>query len=765
MSTRRPPQHSAVRTVLGLALAIAAAGPLGAVQQPEQAAPAASPHPETGLIVLPATGPIEIDGVLDEPAWAGAAVVPLTYEWLPGDNAAPPVATEALVTFDHDRLYVAFRAHDPRPEAIRAHLADRDNDLVDDTVGFAVDTFNDHRRAYRFVVNPLGVQSDAIVSDVDDTVDSSWDAIWDSAGRITGEGYTVEIAVPFRQLRFPRAEGVQTWGFLAQRVYPRSVAHELYSTANRRDLDCLVCQYTPLTGFTRFETGYNLEVVPTVTAGRTDRRADPGGPLEAGEEDAEAGLTARWSVSPNVALHLTVNPDFSQVEADAAQLDVNERFALFFPEKRPFFLAGADFFSTPCAAVFTRTVADPEYGLKLTGKDGPHAFGVFAAEDRLNNLLLPGPEASSFAFLDDDVTSGVVRYRRDVGRTSTLGFLYAGRDGASAYENHVYGADGNLRLTDSDTLRVQALGSSTEYPRDLALARGQPAGGFDGVAYRADWTRSTRDWFFRGFHASVDDEFRADSGFMPRVGYRETFGIAERIFWGEPDHWFRQLKLHASAVRLERKTGGDLIEQGGNFELLYRGPLQSLVRLGVRPNEEAFQGETFDNLRGDLTVQVRPSGDLAFELFLRGGEIIDFVNVRQADFRIVRPLVEFKLGRRVTGSVQHEWQELEVAQGGGRFLTANLSQGRLIYHFNVRTFVRAILQYRDVERRLELYEPGVGLAADEEELFSQLLFSYKLNPQTVLLAGYSDLYLGDRQVDLTQASRTFFVKLGYAFLW
>ena len=748
------------------------AAPAAEDASPPAAAPTAPPlaDGETGSATVPAWTAgahhgIEVDGRIGAEEWAGAAAVPVPWEWFPSDNEPAPVATEVLVASDGERLYVAFRADDPRPAEIRAHLSDRDAVLRDDVVGFEIDTFNDRRRAYRFQANPLGVQLDAQVSDVDDSEDLSWDAIWDSAGRITERGYEVEIAVPFKQLRVPRTAAAQTWGFLAYRDYPRSVVHELKSTRHDRDLDCRVCQFGEIQGLVGLETGYNLEVVPTVTADRTDERPALAGPIDEGDEDVEAGLTARWSVSPNVALHLTVNPDFSQVEADAAQLDVNERFALFFPEKRPFFLAGADFFSTPFAAVFTRTVADPEYGLKLTGKDGPHAFGVFAAEDRLNNLLLPGPEASSFAFLDDDVTSGVVRYRRDVGRTSTLGFLYAGRDGASAYENHVYGADGNLRLTDSDTLRVQALGSSTEYPRDLALARGQPAGGFDGVAYRADWTRSTRDWFFRGFHASVDDEFRADSGFMPRVGYRETFGIAERIFWGEPDHWFRQLKLHASAVRLERKTGGDLIEQGGNFELLYRGPLQSLVRLGVRPNEEAFQGETFDNLRGDLTVQVRPSGDLAFELFLRGGEIIDFVNVRQADFRIVRPLVEFKLGRRVTGSVQHEWQELEVAQGGGRFLTANLSQGRLIYHFNVRTFVRAILQYRDVERRLELYEPGVGLAADEEELFSQLLFSYKLNPQTVLLAGYSDLYLGDRQVDLTQASRTFFVKLGYAFLW
>jgi len=761
MSTRRSPLHPAVQAALGVVLALAAAAPLGAGQAPEQAAPAASPGAEAGLTVGPAAGPIEIDGVLDEPAWAGAAVVPLTHEWLPGDNVAPPVATEALVTFDHDRLYVAFRAHDPRPAAIRAHLADRDNEFVDDTVGFAVDTFNDRRRAYRFVVNPLGVQSDAIVSDVDDTIDASWDAIWDAAGRIGADGYTVEIAVPFRQLRFPRAEGVQTWGFLAQRVYPRSVVHELYSTANRRDLDCLVCQYTPLTGFTRFETGYNLEVVPTVTADRTDRRADPAGPLEAGEEDAEAGLTARWGVTDNVSLLGTVNPDFSQVEADAAQLDVNERFALFFPEKRPFFLEGLDTFATPINAVFTRTVADPAFGLKATGKEGDHAFGVFAAEDRINNLIFPGAFGSALGSIDEDVRSAVVRYRQDVGGRSTLGLLYAGRDGEGDYQNHVYGLDGTLRLTDSDTVRFQALGSTTRYPDELAASRGQPQGSFDDLAARVVYNRATRNWIVFGFLNSYGEDFRADSGFLPQVDVRGGALQVSRIFWGDPTSWYSRFRITGSTVHTETQEG-ELFEDSYNFDLVYEGRRQSFVQLGVRPNRERFRGRTFENLRSDLRMSIRPSGDFFAELFVRGGETIDFANARQSEFIRVVPRVEFNLGPRFSGAAEHLYEEFWIDEG--TFLEANLSQATLRYFLNVRTFFRAIVQYQRIDRDLALYEVG-GFEAEEEDLFTQLLFSYKLNPQTVLFAGYSDTRLGTASIDLTQADRTFFLKVGYAFLW
>jgi hypothetical protein len=747
------------------ALALAATVPGDAAQDPSPPAPPAADAPPAavagGVTVRPATGPIEVDGLLDEPAWAAAAVVPLTHEWLPGDNTPPPVATEVLVTFDDARLYVAFRANDPHPEAIRAHLADRDNEFVDDAVGFSIDTFNDRRRAYRFEANPLGVQRDAIVSDVDDSEDASWDAIWDAAGRITATGYTVEVAVPFRQLRFPRTEGEQTWGFLAQRIYPRSVVHQLYSSVNERDLDCLVCQYDPLTGFTRLETGHNLEVVPTVTAGRTDARADLAGPLEEGDEDAEAGLTVRWGITDNVTLLGTVNPDFSQVEADAAQLDVNERFALLFPEKRPFFLEGLDTFATPINAVFTRTVADPAFGLKATGKEGDHAFGVFAAEDRINNLIFPGAFGSSRGSIEEDVRSAVVRYRRDVGGRSTLGVLYAGRDGEGDYENHVYGLDGTLRLTDSDTVRFQALGSTTRYPDELAASRGQPRGSFDDLAARVVYNRATRNWIVFGFLNSYGEDFRADSGFLPQVDVRGGALQVSRIFWGDETSWYSRFRVTASNVRTETQEG-ELFEDSYNFDLVYEGRRQSFVQFGVRPNRERFRGETYENLRSDLRMSIRPSGDFFAELFLRGGEIIDFTNARQSEFFRVVPKVEFNLGPRFSGVAEHLHEEFRIDEG--TFLKADLSQATLRYFLNVRTFFRAIVQYQRIDRDLALYEVP-GFQAEEEDLFTQLLFSYKLNPQTVLFAGYSDTRLGAESIDLTQAGRTFFLKVGYAFLW
>jgi hypothetical protein len=746
------------KSIAGLGLAVVAALVCGAEAAGEETAP---PIERNRFTVAAAATPVVVDGRLDEPAWAAATRVPLTHEWFPGDNTPPPVGTECLVTFDAEQIYVAFRASDPAPGRIRAYFADRDIAFADDTVGFLIDTFNDRRRAFQFRVNPLGVQMDSTVSDPARQEDWTWDAIWDSAGRVTTDGYEVEIAVPFKQLRFPAGAGAQTWGFLATRDYPRDVNHELRSTPNDRSQDCKVCQFDTLSGFEGMDTGHNVQAVPTVTGSRTDARANLTAPLQSGDEDAEGGFSVRWSATPNTALNATLNPDFSHVEADSVQLDVNERFTLNFPEKRPFFLEGADFYRTLLNAVFTRTVADPDGGLKLTGKQGKTAFGLFGARDRLNNLVFPGVEEDSNDSFDQEVTSGVLRVRRDVGATSTLGVLYTGRD-ADGYSNHVYGVDGSLRLTPSNTVRFQVLESATDYPAAIALDNDQPLDRFGGTAWRADYLHGSRNWLFQGIFSALDEGFRADSGFITQVGIQSGLVIGQRIFWGSPERWFRRFIVQIDSNRIEER-GGRLLEESANLVLIYQGPMQSTIQVGIRPNNESFRGVYMYNFRRDLTANFRPFRDVELELFLRGGEQVDFTNVRQADFETVRPRVEFQLGRRFTGELQHTYQTFH--HHGVKYIEVNLTQTSLRYHFNRRSFLRAILQYRDVERDLSQFPPRTTLRPKDESLVTQFLFSYKVNPETLLLVGYADNHAGTHLVDLTQRDRTFFVKVGYAVLW
>lgn len=747
-----------VRQHVVVILKIAIAGLLAAQMSGQEEAAVAPPR--HSYAVEPVSVPPRIDGVMDDAAWESAARVELPWEWFPQVNDPAVVRTEMYVTFDETRLYVGFRAYDPAPASIRAHYADRDTAFLDDTVGLMIDTFNDQRRAFQFRVNPLGVQMEATNSDVDQSEDWSWDIIWDSEGRITAEGYEVEIAIPFNQLRFPRESGPQTWSILGMRDYPRNVRHRLRSAPLDQDRNCTVCQFEPMTGFRQIEAGRNLELVPTATATRSDHRPDLEGELQEGDFDFDAGLTTRWGITPNITLNATINPDFSQVEADAAQLDVNTTFALYYPEKRPFFLEGADFFGTRFNLVFTRTVADPIAGLKLTGKEGDHGFGVFATLDEVNNVILPGFERSRLVSLDQDVLASVVRYRRDVGARSSVGGIWAGREGEDGYANHVYGIDGVFQLTESDTIQYQVAGSSTEYPLSVAQAFGQPAGSFDGRAIGVEYRHSDRDWFWVAEYDDYSTDFRADSGFIPKVGYRGARVGVQRTFYGSSETWYRRLAVFAGADKTDQ-SDGQADEWGADLSLSYQGPLQSFLQVNLAPNREFYRGIHYDNFRQSIYSEFRPTGDLFVGMYAGWGETIDRSNARQGEFIVLEPSVEMKFGRHLEANVSHVYQTLDVAPG--ELFTVNLTQGRFIYHLNLRSFVRAIVQYENLD-----FNPSTWLfpVPDEtEELFTQFLFSYKLNPQTVFLAGYSDGREGLDDVSLLQTDRSFFVKVGYAWLF
>jgi hypothetical protein len=756
------------RTLLPLLLVAAPAAaqePLPPPPPPPPAPPpaaAAEPPASRHFEVAPAVSEVRIDGQLDEPAWSAATVIDLPYEFFPGDNVPPPVETECLVTFDDRRLYVAFRVGDPRPAAIRAHLMERDNIngfLQDDYVGFQLDPFNDERRGFQFRVNPLGVQFDASFSEVDRVTDTTWDAIWDAAARPSAEGWTAEFAVPFQQLRFPRTHGAQTWGFFAFRSYPRNVVHRISSKLNPRAKRCQLCGENKLTGFAGISSGRNLEIAPTATALRTDRQAVPlRGDLVAGDEELEPGLSARWGITSNLILNATANPDFSQVEADSAQLEVNTRFALFFPEKRPFFLEGADFFVTPLEAVFTRTLVEPAWGVKLTGKEGGNAFGVFLAEDDRNSLVIPSNQGSGLEVLEAEVTSGVFRYRRDLGARSLLGVLYTGREGDD-YHNRLLGVDGQVNFTDSDTLRFQAVHSETLYPEAVARRRRQPLDEFGGEGLFAQYEHQARNWRASVGYHDLDPAFRADSGFVPRVDVKTAEAALQRIFHGRQGGWYTRIDAGLRGLRTE-DHGGRLTDE--TFELFgtYQGALQSTMELVAERTRELVGGSTFELDRLRWFLQASPSGKLRLTLSGRAGDEVDVDNVRPGEVLSLTPSLQWRLGRRLSANVSHQAQWLDVA--GGELFEAHLSQLRLVYQFDVRTAVRAIVQRTDITRDPGLYTFGVE--PESERVFSQLLFSWRLNPQTVLFLGYTDTRQGLRQIDLTQTDRTFFAKVGYAFL-
>jgi hypothetical protein len=381
----------AVMSLHGMAASQAAGRSSRPDDRPVHESAASETTGRVGYEIKKTTDQVRIDAMLDEPVWQTAAKILLPFEVSPGDNTLASVATACHVAYDDKNLYFAFVASDPNPEQIRAYITDRDDNEGQDRVAFVIDPFNDLRRAFDFTVTPLGVQDDSVFDQQDGSSDDSWDAIWSSAGRLTDNGFVVEAAIPFKSLRFPETDEIQTWGFYAQRIRPRSERTEMRSMRVDWSNSCQLCQANLLIGIQNVAPGKNIQIAPSLTSSRTDERpAFPDGNLLNDDVNGDFGLDLSYGITSDLTLNATINPDFSQVEADVAQLDVNNQFALFFPEKRPFFLEGADLFATPLTAVFTRTIADPLFGTKLSGKVGSNVFGALLARDDVNNLLFPG---------------------------------------------------------------------------------------------------------------------------------------------------------------------------------------------------------------------------------------------------------------------------------------------------------------------------------------------------------------------------------------
>ena len=704
-------------------------------------------------------GPIAVDGVLDDAGWRDALVLELGYEVQPAENTPALVRTQVLVCFDERHLYAAFRAFDPDPTAIRARYSDRDRILDDDWVALVLDTFDDARRSFDFFVNPLGIQADSIEATGGSSV-LEWDAIWDSAGRIGPDGYVVEIAIPFSSLRFQPTAGDQTWRVDAVRSYPRTVDHRLALFPRDRSNNCYLCQADQVKGFAGATPGHAIELDPTLTALRSEaRKPFPDGRFAAGESNVELGLTARWGVTPNLNLSAVVNPDFSQVEADAAQLDVNTQFSLFYPEKRPFFLEGVDYFSTPINAVYTRTMAEPAWGLKTAGKIGAGALGVFAVKDDVTNLLLPGPEGSDSRSLDRASTSSVLRYRRDIGGSSTVGGMITSRE-ADGYHNRLYAADFNLRITPRDSLVGQIALTDTRYPGELADLADQPRGSFRGNATDVLFSHRTRTLEYYGHYVRISPGFRADLGFMPRAGYRfYDSGVLFTWQQNDPHHWYNLFRVWFGYEYEEDWNGAMLRTAPGTF-ILYNGPLQSSLFAIVYGGRRTYRGVEYDNRSIDAQFEIQPLGDLKFGLRLQAGDAIDYEFNRAGDRLRLTPSLQLYAGRHLNLELAHIHERFDI--DAGRLYTADLSELRTIYQFNRRAFVRLILQYDDHSYEEEHYPQPID--PEYRRLLTQLLFSYKINPWTALYLGYSDRSQGDSQVSLTRSDRTAFLKIGYAWV-
>lgn len=752
-------------TALSLYLLLSAAGVAdnpATPPEPSQPLPASPDNDGAGTRENPYTVPrassaIEIDGVIEEAAWGSALVLELAVEVWPLENEPAPVRTELLLTYDGDNFYAAFRAYDHEPSSIRARFRDHDSLGNDDWVGLVIDTFNDERNCMEFLVTALGVQCDGIGSPAGE--DYSWDSIWNSAGTLNETGYAVEIAIPWSTLRFKRSDGPQVWGLDAVRRYSRDQVHHIGLFPRDRNNNCYGCQFVKIKGFEGVSPGLNIEINPTLTGIRTDERGSlPDGEFQKARQDAEIGITAQWGITPNVTFNATANPDFSQVEADSLQLDINEPFALYYEEKRPFFNEGAYIFQTFANVVYTRTMRDPNWGFKVTGREGANTFGAYVVRDDVTNLLFPGSQSSDGTSLPMESTASVFRYKWDFGTNSSLGAIATDREG-NEYFNRMFGVDGNLALTMKDRLVFQFLGSSTSYPGDVAREFQQPGDDFSGGLFDLEYTHSTRNLIFLAGYQDIGRDFRADLGYMPQVDVRNPYALLWYNWIGKREDWWR--KITAGGVyNYYGDHGGNLVESTLRYLFKCEGTLQSYVYFDGYKSRIAYNGSEFDLDYFSIRSNFRPTPDLYLGFNTYFGDRIDYANTRPGKRLRLAPEASYAFGRNLRLSADYIFERMSVE--GERLYTAHIGQLSAVYQFSTRAFFRSILQYLDYNYNAENYTFPIN--PEYKTFFTQLLFSYKINPRTVLFLGYADDYLGSRDFGLTQTGRTFFIKLGYAWM-
>lgn len=722
-------------------------------------------HASANINIPKIDADITVDGSMDEAFWDKATRIEYRFETQPAQNVAPKVKTEAYIIENGDALLVAIVAEDNNPEQIQASYRKRDEIFGEDTVGFKVDTFNDDRRAYNFFVNPLGIQSDSIEDEVLNREDSSWDAIWYSAAKITKSGYTVEIEIPFKVFRFPNTKGEKTWGIDFMRYYPRDVNYRFAYSPNNRNLSCVLCQIAKAKGLENIESGNNLEITPYIAANRFESRNPPQQTAWEGDgADYNAGVDLRWGVTDNSVLNATLNPDFSQVETDEAKLDVNNRFSLYYEEKRPFFLDGAEYFNTRYNLLHTRNIADPDYGVKYTGKNDAHTYGVLVAHDRTTSFILPGAQNSSVYTLKDDNFNNVesdvaaARYALDLGENSRVGFLATNRS-ANGYENTVLSIDGHYQLYDAGALRYQVMYSDSDNTEDMQQDYGL-APNTTGRGYELNYSHSDKhkNWYLS--HSDFDDDFRTDLGYLAIVGNtKDVIGGGYR-WYGDEDAFFYEYK--ASVEYKERHlTSGQKYEQQREASMDFYGNYRSYFGFGGGNRDSLYEQVWFDEDFYWLEASLRPVGNWKVGMVINSSDAIDYRHVR--------------IGKVLEYSAYTEWQINQHWQLGADASNTDFNIGNqplfdavifnlnTNYHFDAKSYLRLILRYRDVDYNNDLYSDPEQVSK-ETTMTRQLLYTYKWNPRTAFYVGYSDNGFEDDTVNrFEKTGRTFFAKFSYAF--
>ena len=737
--TQRRPGGARRRAARGLsavlALCLAGAGaPDGVQAQPapdaQPQAPAAGPEARAGRqISAPRIGsPPVIDGRLDDAVWRDAAHVTDLYQRRPHDGLPATEATDIFLAYDSDSLYLGFHAHYSDPGLLRANRRDRDETFEDDLFLVYFDPFLDQQRAYVFTVNGYGVQGDAVLNtrgwgrgrEGVPRGDGSWDVLFDTAAEVVDDGFTAEMAIPFKSLRYPRREpgAPHRWGLQIARLIVGKDEVALWSPVSR-DVAGFMPQMGILEGMTDLSRSRNIEILPTFTAIRFGSLNRATGTFGGKDVQPEGGVNFKYGVTSNLTADVTLNPDFSQVESDLPQIEVNQRFALFYPELRPFFLEGAEIFDVegPITPVHTRRIVDPLLGAKLTGKVGRTTVGVMYADD----------EAPGDIDDPDDPLSGVAaqtfvgRVRYDLYSESHVGAIFTDRELHGGH-SRLAGFDSNFRLNDTHSIAFRAMRTAH---RDLD---GRET---EGHLQNAEIRMQGRHLRYNVGFYELSPEFRTDVGFVRRTDQRVVRFNGQYV--RHPETWLQRWGPEWTYERNHDFAGVLQDEQAGGG-LNFAFARNSFIATNYDRVLERYQGIDFHKKRFRVFARTDASRRIGLSLEYRRGDQIFFdpASPYLGYERGLSAFINLRPVSRLKSEINIDTNRFtDPRNGGADVFEVRIVRALTTWQFSNRLLARNISEYNTFDKTFDL----------------NVLFTYRVNAGTVFYAGYDDHYQQADRID------------------
>ncbi len=717
------------------------------------------------LEIRKTTASIDVDGQLGDPGWKSAARADNFIERFPGDNTEPEVRTEVYATYDDRNFYVAFVCYDD-PSAIRSTMCQRDQYSGDDEVGVLIDPYANASWAYELYVNPYGIQEDALWTPIVGEI-GGYDLIWESAAVITDSGYQVEIALPFASMRFPNQD-TQTWKVNFRRNRPREDYKQYSWAANDRNEKCFPCQFGTITGIASVHPGKGIGIMPTMVAHQSGEITDlrnPNSPFHNANPKGEFSLGGKYAVNSDVTIEGSINPDFSQIEADAAQIDVNSTISLMYPERRPFFQEGSDIFRTLFNSFYTRTVNDPQVATKFTGRMGRTSIGFLGARDLNTPYMIPLDESSILVNTGKSFVN-VLRASRAVGGDSRVGFMLADRRFEDDGSNSIGALDCDLRLSKNYSIDGQwilthtkeaSLAGPTARFNGYGFDKGKRSIAFDdesyyGTAFISRFKRNARHWGFVLDYNQVSPTYRTEVGYDPMINYRNASVATYYTFYpkGSIFNTITPQVYGAQRWKFDGVRRYQMLIAGVEAQLK---KAQTYLSIDHHRSNEVFNSVQFSDLwLVDGNVNCRLNNQIGLGVgFEKGvnvayfalskGDLLGYfasLNLKPFDRLIIQPSINFeKSSDRVTGD---------------EFYSGYITRTRILYQANRELSFRLIVQYDDFNRAW-----GVDP-----------LMTYRLSPFSLFYLGSANDYY-DLAPDTTSpshwrlAARQFFMKIQYLF--